>query len=73
MLLMATAMGHGSSLTSGKALSSAALRALFGLHADEDALCFINIGHVAQPRKARPRPPVDAYFSLLGDTPAAPR
>lgn len=73
MLLLATAMGLGSGLTSGKALASDALRALFGLHADEDALCFINIGHVAQARKARPRPPVDAYFSLLGDAPPAPR
>lgn len=73
MLLLATAMGLGSGLTSGKALSSEALRRLFGLHADEDALCFINIGHVAQARQARPRPPVDAYFSRLGETPAAPR
>jgi nitroreductase len=72
MLLLATAMGLGSGLTSGKALSSAALRALFGLPADEDALCFINIGHVREARKPRPRPPVDAYFSRLGDgTPAA--
>ena len=69
MLLLATAMGLGSGLTSGKALSSDALRRLFGLLAEEDALCFINIGHVAQARKIRPRPPVDAYFSLLGDTP----
>ena len=67
MMLLATAMGLGSGLTSGKALSSAALRALFGLQADEDALCFINIGHVREARKPRPRPPVDAYFSRLGD------
>lgn len=67
MLLLATAMGLGSGLTSGKALSSAPLRVLFGLHADEDALCFINIGHVREARKPRPRPPVDAYFSRLGD------
>jgi nitroreductase len=67
MLLLATAMGLGSGLTSGKALSSAPLRTLFGLHEDEDALCFVNIGHVIEPRKPRPRPPVDAYFSRLGD------
>ncbi len=66
MLLLATAMGLGSGLTSGKALSSNALRSLFALHADEDALCFINIGHVREARKPRPRPPVDAYFSQLG-------
>ena len=73
MLLLATAMGLGSALTSGKALSSAPLRALFGLHADEDALCFINIGHVREARKPRPRPPVDAYFSRLDDGTRSPR
>ncbi len=67
MLLLATAMGLGSGLTSGKALSSPALRTLFGLTADEDALCFINIGHVREARKPRPRPPVEAYFSRLGE------
>ena len=71
MLLLTAAMGLGSGLTSGKALVSDALRGLFALHADEDALCFINIGHVREARKPRPRPPVDAYFSRLGDgTPA---
>jgi nitroreductase len=73
MLLLATAMGLGSGLTSGKALSSAPLRALFGLHADEDALCFINIGHVREARKPRPRPPVDAYFSCLDEGAPPPR
>jgi nitroreductase len=69
MLLMATAMGLGSSLTSGKALSSDALRGLFSLHPDEDAICFINFGEVAQTRKPRPRPPVDAFFTSLDSTP----
>jgi nitroreductase len=73
MLLLATAMGLGSGLTSGKALSSAPLRSLFGLHADEDALCFINIGHVREARKPRPRPPVDAYFSCLDEGAPPPR
>lgn len=67
MLLMATAMGLGSSLTSGKALASLALRGLFGLSADEDALCFVNIGHVSEARKPRSRPRVDAYFSSLAE------
>lgn len=66
MLLMATAMGHGSSLTSGKALSAPHLRRLFDLHEDEDALCFVNIGRVSEARKPRPRPPVAAFFSQLG-------
>lgn len=65
MLLLATAMGFGSSLTSGKALTSDALRRLFSLHPDEDAICFINFGEVAQSRKSRPRPPVEAFFTSL--------
>lgn len=65
MLLMATAMGLGSSLTSGKALNARALRQLFALAEGEEALCFVNIGHVASQRSARPRPDVGAYFSVL--------
>lgn len=40
VLLMATALGYGSSLTSGKAMASAAMRRLLQLGADEDAVCF---------------------------------
>lgn len=65
MLLQASALGLGSSLTSGQALQSAPLRRLFGLADDEMALCFVNIGHVVQPRAVRERPAVDAYFSRL--------
>jgi len=65
MLLMATAMGLGSSLTSGKALRSQALRQLFQLAAGEEALCFVNVGHVASSRPPRQRPDVAAYFSAL--------
>lgn len=65
MLLMATALGLGSALTSGKALQSQALRQLFGLKVDEEALCFINIGHIGEARRPRPRPEVMRYFSVL--------
>lgn len=65
MLLLTTALGLGSALTSGKALQSSALRALFALADDEQALCFINIGHIGEPRKPRERPGVDRYFSVL--------
>ena len=51
MLLMATAQGYGSALTSGKALKAPSLRALFQLAASEQALCFISIGTVLS-RKA---------------------
>lgn len=66
MLLVATALGFGSALTSGKALKSAVLRALFGLTDGEHALCFISLGTV-QSRKLSPRQrPVPAdYVSTL--------
>ena len=66
MLLMATALELGSALTSGKALQSSALRQLFALDEAEQALCFINIGHIGEPRQPRPRPSLERYFSVLG-------
>lgn len=65
MLLMAAALGLGSSLTSGKAMNAPALRSLFGLDAQEQGLCFVNFGHIRAPRKERPRPAVERYFSRL--------
>ena len=47
LLLMATARGWGSALTSGKALKSAALRALFALGPQEHALCCLSVGSVS--------------------------
>lgn len=67
MLLLASAAGYGTSLTSGKALASQALRHLFALQDDEDALCFINFGTVSEARRGKPRPGSSAYFSRLGD------
>jgi nitroreductase len=65
ILLMATALGFGSALTSGKALRSRPLRALFGLDRDEEALCFVSIGTVAGPRRQRVRATIDRYVSEL--------
>ena len=69
MLLMATAMGYGSALTSGKALGSQALRQRFHLSAGEQALCFLSVGTVAARRPARTRPTVADYCSTLGPAP----
>ncbi|MFP8836205.1 nitroreductase [Hydrogenophaga sp. XSHU_21] len=66
MLLMATAMGFGSALTSGKALASHALRRHFGLHGGEQALCFMSVGTAAAHRPPRTRPTVADYCSILG-------
>lgn len=67
MLLMAHAQGFGGALTSGKALQSAPLRALFGLKPDEQALCFVNIGTVVKARPVRLRPQAAQYVSTLPD------
>lgn len=67
LLLMATALGFGSALTSGKALKSDALRRLFGLLESEQALCFISIGTVVSHKAGRPRPVVADYFQCLGE------
>ena len=65
MLLMATALGFGSSLTSGKALASPVLRALFALSGEEQALCFVSVGTIAGAKRARARPAVERYVSRL--------
>ncbi|MFN3611127.1 nitroreductase [Tepidimonas sp.] len=56
VMLMATAMGYGSALTSGKALDSAVLRQAFALSDADMPVCFLSIGTVGQARPARVRP-----------------
>lgn len=65
LLLMATALGFGSALTSGKALKSRALRALLGLQEGEQALCFVSVGTVQSSKPGRLRPQVKDYVSTL--------
>ncbi len=69
MLLLATAYGFGSALTSGKALQSDRLRQLFGLRAHEHALCFVSFGTVLARRPGRVRPVLGDYLSSLGEPP----
>lgn len=65
MLLMATAMGLGSALTSGKALKANGLHALFQLTSDESAICFISIGTVQSRKPAVPKPEISMFVSTL--------
>jgi len=65
MLLMATALGFGSALTSGKALQSQPLRALFGLADPEQAICFLSIGTAGPARAPRARPAPADYVRTL--------
>ena len=65
LLLMATALGFGSSLTSGKALQSDGLRNLFSLRPSEQATCFVAIGTPLGSRPKRLRPEPNRYISFL--------
>ena len=67
MLLMATALGYGSALTSGKALKSAHLRTLFGLKDGEHALCFLSIGTAGASKGHRLRPQPADYVRTLSN------
>lgn len=65
MLLMAQAQGFGTALVSGQAMDSAALRSLFGLAANEKAICFVAVGTVSKSRASRVRPsPLDFVTAL---------
>ncbi len=64
-LLCAHSMGFGSSLTSGQAMRSNALRQLFALADGEQAVCCINVGTVIKRKPARLRPDVAAFVSSL--------
>lgn len=67
MLLVATAMGFGSALTSGKALTSTPFRQLFGLTSSELALCFISVGTANSSKPSRTRPAPADYVSVLAN------
>jgi nitroreductase len=65
MLLTATALGYGSALTSGKALSHPAMRHLLSLAPHEVLTCFVNIGTASRQPKEQLRPPYGQYTSNL--------
>ena len=65
LLLGAVAMGLGGGLTSGQAMSSLPMRALFSLKDDESAVCFVNIGTASRRKPGRVRPAVESFVSTL--------
>lgn len=65
LLLMATARGWGSGLTSGKAMKSAALRALLDLGPQEHVLCCLSVGSVSARKPTPPRPGVHDIVRTL--------
>ena len=70
MMLVATALGFASGLTSGGSLQAKSFRAFFGLLANEHAICFVSFGTLsASGQKSRgERPAVEQYFSVLQET-----
>ncbi|MES2785914.1 MAG: nitroreductase [Pseudomonadota bacterium] len=67
ILLTTTALGFSSALTSGKALAFDGLSELFCLSAEEQPVCFINIGTACRTKAQRLRPEPGQYVSFLGD------
>ena len=65
ILLCAHAAGFGTGLTSGQAITSPRMHALFGLLPDERAVCCINIGTVTKQKPPRTRPPIESFVSSL--------
>ena len=65
LLLMATAQGYGSALTSGKALKSGGLRKLFGLAEHDHAVCFVSVGTASTGKPGRERPLPHDFASHL--------
>ena len=65
MLLIAHAMGFGAGLSSGRALYSRQMRALFELSEHEQPLCFLSVGTVTKGKPPRPRPVAGNYTSTL--------
>ena len=67
LLLGAHAMGFGTGLTSGRAMTSPHLRRLCGLDDGEVAVCCVNMGTVAKRKIAsRVRPAATEILSVLG-------
>lgn len=65
ILLSAHSMALGSSLTSGQAMSSPRMRALFKLQPGEESVCFVNIGTVSKRKAPRLRPEASEFVSSL--------
>lgn len=65
VLLMATAQGWGSALTSGQAVHSTPLRQLLGLSSTQQVLCFVSVGTVQSRKPARLRPSAADYVATL--------
>ncbi|GAB4215764.1 MAG: nitroreductase family protein [Rhodoferax sp.] len=64
-LLMAHSLGLASSLTSGHAMESQALRHWLALRDDEHAVCCLNLGTATRSKPARLHPQVHQFVTFL--------
>lgn len=69
ILSIATSMGFGSSLTSGKAMKSRIFRNGIGLKEGDHAICFISVGTIETSKRGKTRPNADQFVSAW--TPSA--
>ena len=65
ILLTATSMGYGASLTTGKAIHSPELHALCKLSRHEVAVCFLSIGTIDSRPKSKVRPTHSDVLSTI--------
>jgi len=65
MLLTTHALGFGAGLTSGQAMRSPRMKALFGLAEYEHAVCCVNIGTVSKRKPLRKKPFVSTFTTSL--------
>ena len=65
LLLMATALGWGSALTSGKAMKSQALRRLLALRYHDHAICCLSVGTIKEHRSRGNRPSMEDVVQTL--------
>lgn len=65
LLLGAQALGYGAGLTSGKGITSRAIRALFNTASNEEPVCFVSIGTPGGLRGPRLRPQVETFTTTL--------
>ena len=66
-MLLASAMGYGTGLTSGKALKAQSFRSSLQLKRSEHAICFLNVGTVSSRKPFKPRPEVQQFVQVWGD------
>ncbi|GAB4397378.1 MAG: hypothetical protein OHK0048_05470 [Rhodoferax sp.] len=64
-LLMAHSLGLASSLTSGHAMESLALRQWLALRPDEHVVCCLNLGTASRSKPAREHPKVQQFVTFL--------